>query len=66
MRDVDDYCLNSDYTSNRWNDLSKWKCCLREWARHEDANIEEHEYGKKYKYFRRSNLPLQYDNHLTI
>ena len=51
MRDVDDYCLNSDYTSNRWNDLSKWKCCLRELARHEGANMEEQEYGKNTNIF---------------
>ena len=67
MRDVDDYCLNNDYSSNRWNVLSKWKCCPRQSELAvKTQNKEKQEYEQKYKHFRRFALPLQYDNHLTI
>lgn len=68
MRDVDDYCLNNDYTSNRWNVLSKWKCCLRESELAvKTQNKEKQEHEQKYKYFRTS-IPYLYNttNHLTI
>lgn len=42
-------------------------CCLRESEFPvKTQNNEKQEHEQIYKYFRRTILPLQYDNHLTI